>query len=228
MLEKSLYKSILSLCNANNIAMKQFSPGEVVIDNESNHTLYLFASGWYTAWSTSPFGSIHEVGEIDAPSILGEGVFFGSFRKPIKIIAESRGSAFLLDEKNISHMTSLYPHFREMLMRACLATTNERIREANMERTIDYTLADTIESDISRSIPKMLETLKKIFSVPEILWIERHEILKDIYSVKYRSNLGITPVNEKINMHKYLEKKYIHETGFLGEGHAHIFGLISR
>lgn len=84
-------------------------------------------------------------------------------------------------------MTGLYPHFREMLMRACLASTNDRIREANMERTIDYTLSDTIESDTSRSIPKMLETLKKIFDVPDIFWIERHQILRDVYAIKYRS-----------------------------------------
>jgi flavorubredoxin len=86
-------------------------------------------------------------------------------------------------------MTTIYPHFREMLMRACLASTNIRIREANMERTIDYTLVDTIESDVSHSIPKMLENLKKTFSVPEILWVERHEILKNVFSLRYRSNL---------------------------------------
>lgn len=85
-------------------------------------------------------------------------------------------------------MTVLYPHFREMLMRACLSTTNDRIREANIERTLNYTLTDTIESDPTRSIPKMLETLQKIFTLPEVLWIERHEILEDIYSLKYRSN----------------------------------------
>ena len=103
-------------------------------------------------------------------------------------MAESHGIAFILDEKNISHMTSLYPHFREMLMRACLATTNDRIREANIERTIDYTLTDVIESDPTRSIPRMLEILKKTFSVPEIFWIERHEILHDVFSLRYRSN----------------------------------------
>ncbi len=86
-------------------------------------------------------------------------------------------------------MTMIYPHFREMLMRACLSTTNDRIHEANIERTIDYTLADTIESDPARSIPKMLDTLKKIFALPEVLWIERHEILEDVYSLKYRSRL---------------------------------------
>ena len=143
-------------------------------------------------------------------------------------MAESHGIAFILDEKNISHMTSLYPHFREMLMRACLATTNDRIREANIERTINYTLTDVIESDPTRSIPRMLEILKKTFSVPEIFWIERHEILHDIFSLKYRSNHGVIPVNEKIDMRKYMDLKYIHETGFLGEGHAHIFPLSSR
>lgn len=112
-------------------------------------------------------------------------------------------------------MTGLYPHFREMLMRACLASTNDRIREANMERTIDYTLSDTIESDTSRSIPKMLETLKKIFGVPDIFWIERHQILKDVYAIKYRSNQGVVPVNERVEMSKYKEKRYTHEAGFL-------------
>lgn len=113
-------------------------------------------------------------------------------------------------------------------MRACLATTNDRVREANIERTINYTLSDVIESDTYKSIPKMLETLKKTFSVPEIFWIERHEILHDVYSLRYRSNLGVIPVNEKVNMKKFIGEKYIHETVFLGEAHAHIFGLSSR
>lgn len=114
-------------------------------------------------------------------------------------------------------MTTFYPQFRELLMRACLASANERIHEANMERTIDYTLADALETDRNQSIPKMLETLKKIFHVPDIIWIERHQILTDIYAVRYRSNMGVTPVNEKINMMKYTNQKYFHESGFLGE-----------
>ncbi len=111
-------------------------------------------------------------------------------------------------------MTAIHPSFREMLMRACLATANERIREANIERTLNYTLADTLETDGTHGIPKVLETLQKTFSLKEILWIERHEILKDVYSLKYRSGAGITPVNEKVDMEKYREK-YIQETVFL-------------
>lgn len=126
-------------------------------------------------------------------------------------------------------MTILYPSFRENLMRACLATSNERIREANIERTIDYTLIDTIESDRTGSIPKMLEILRKTFAVPEVLWIERHEILEDVYSLKYRSTLGITPVNERIHhMQSYEHQEYSHETGFLGIEHAHVFRIMSR
>ena len=60
-----------------------------MIDHESNHNLYLFESGWYTVWAVSPFGGLHEIGEIDAPSILGEGVFFGSFKKPVKVVTKS-------------------------------------------------------------------------------------------------------------------------------------------
>ena len=35
-------------------------------------------------------------------------------------------------------------------------------------------------------------------------------------------------MNERVDMKKYIEKKYVQEAGFLGEKHAHIFGLTSR
>lgn len=97
-------------------------------------------------------------------------------------------------------MTGLYPHFREMLMRVCLATTNDRIREANIERTLDYALSDTIESDPTRSIPKLLDTLRHIFALSDVIWIERHKILDDVYAIRYRASLGAIPVNERIDM----------------------------
>lgn len=228
MLKKSLYTSLLTQCAKNNIPKKEYHSGDIVVDHETNHFLYLFGDGWYTAFSESPFGTIHEVGEIDAPSTLGEGVFFWSYQKPIKVIAKSEWYAYLLDEKNIEKMTNSYPDFRENLMRACLATANERIREANIERTLDYTLIDTIESDTTRSIPKMLKILQDTFSLPEVLWIERHEILENVYSLRYRSTLGIVPVNERIDMEHYEQESYFHETDFLGTKHAHIFRLTSR
>lgn len=76
MLKKSLYTSLLAQCTKNNIPKKEYHSGDIVVDNETNHFLYLFGDGWYTAFSESPFGTIHEVGEIDAPSTLGEGIFF--------------------------------------------------------------------------------------------------------------------------------------------------------
>lgn len=72
MLQKSIYSSLLSLSEANNIEKKNYRPGDIVLDHESSHILYLFATGWYTVWSESPFGTMHEVGQIDAPSTLGE------------------------------------------------------------------------------------------------------------------------------------------------------------
>lgn len=113
-------------------------------------------------------------------------------------------------------------------MRACLATSNERIREANIERTIDYTLTDALEADETKSIPKMLEILRKIFSLPELIWIERHEILEDVYSIRYRTQSGSLPVHEKIDMKKYEGVAYIYESSFLDIKHAHIFPLTSR
>lgn len=70
MIKKALYTSLLSQCATNNIEKKEYSPGDIVLDHETSDILYLFADGWYTAWSESPFGTIHEVGEIDAPSTL--------------------------------------------------------------------------------------------------------------------------------------------------------------
>ena len=89
MLRKNLFTSILSLCVKHEIPSRSFVEGDIVIDHESNHDLYIFESGWYTVWSVSAFGGLHEIGEIDAPSVLGEGVFFGSFQKPVKVITKS-------------------------------------------------------------------------------------------------------------------------------------------
>ena len=72
MLQKSLYASLLSISEAHNIEKRIYKPGDVVLDHESNHILYLFANGWYTVWSVSPFGTLHEVGQVDAPSTVGE------------------------------------------------------------------------------------------------------------------------------------------------------------
>ncbi len=72
MLQKSLYASLLSISEAHNIEKRIYKPGDIVLDHESNHILYLFASGWYTVWSESPFGTLHEVGQVDAPSTVGE------------------------------------------------------------------------------------------------------------------------------------------------------------
>ena len=74
-------------------------------------------------------------------------------------------------------------------MRACLSTTNERIKEANTERSIGYALVDALETNTFGNIPTLLSTLKNTFSLTDVLWIERHEVLPDLFALKYRESL---------------------------------------
>lgn len=76
MIKKNLFSTILSLCKKYEIESREFHTGDIVLDNESNHNLYIFATGFYSVWSQSAFGGIHQVGEVDAPSVIGEGIFF--------------------------------------------------------------------------------------------------------------------------------------------------------
>lgn len=56
MIEKSLlYTSLVELCEKYTVTKKTYQKGDIVLDHESNHLLYLFVEGWYTAWSESPF-----------------------------------------------------------------------------------------------------------------------------------------------------------------------------
>lgn len=55
MIKKNLFTSILSLCEKYHIESRTYHTGDIVIDNESNHNLYVFSSGWYTVWSESVF-----------------------------------------------------------------------------------------------------------------------------------------------------------------------------
>jgi hypothetical protein len=79
---------------------------------------------------------MHQVGDVDTPSVMGEGIFYGSFRKPVKVIAQQSGMAYILSDTTIAQIARDTPRFYEMLMRSCLAVTNERIQEANTERTL--------------------------------------------------------------------------------------------
>ena len=147
MLKKSLFTSLLNICKDNSVEKRVYIKWESVIDHISDHNIYIFSTGWYSVSSLSLLGWIHEVWEIEPPSMVGEGVFFWAFKKPIKIVCESDtwGEVYVLSEKTIGRISKENDKFHEILMRACLAVTNERINEANTERTIAYTLVDALE-----------------------------------------------------------------------------------
>lgn len=227
MLRKNLFTSLLALISKSWVESREYIEWDIVIDHESNHNLYLFESGWYTVWAVSPFGGLHEIGEIDAPSILGEGVFFGSFKKPVKVVTKSWGKVYILTEKDIARLGRENIGFHETLMRACLAVTNERIREANMERTIGYALVDGLETGHFRTIPTLLSTLKNTFSLTDVIWIERHEVLQDIFSIRFRETSGTFMINERLR-HPLEVTGYAVEKWLFWTGYAHIFALESR
>jgi hypothetical protein len=117
----------------------------------------------------------------------------------VKIICESDfGEVYILSEKMIGSISKENEKFHEILMRSCLAVTNERIGEANIERTIGYTLVDALENKTFGTIPALLSTLKKTFSLSDVLWIERHEVLHDIFSLRFRESKGNLMINERL------------------------------
>jgi hypothetical protein len=137
---------------------------------------------------------------VNTPSIIGEGIFYGAFKKPVRIITEESGLVYKLTDKSIAMIAKENPRFYEILMRSCLAVTNERIQEANTERTLGYALVDALETHTIGNIHTLLSILKKTYSLIDVLWIERHEILHDIFAVKYRESHGNALVNEKIEI----------------------------
>jgi hypothetical protein len=170
---------------------------------------------------------MHQVGEVNTPSIIGEGIFYGAFRKPVRIITEDSGLVYTLTEKSISHIARENPRFYEMLMRSCLAVTNERIQEANTERTLGYALVDALETHTIGNIYTLLSTLKTTFALSDVIWIERHEILHDIFAVKYRESRGNILVNEKIEVPNGSSLEPYVISDFLAPGFAHIHPLFS-
>jgi hypothetical protein len=117
--------------------------------------------------------------------------------------------------------------FYEMLMRSCLAVTNERIQEANTERTLGYALVDALETHTIGNIYTLLSILKKTFSLTDVVWIERHEVLHDIFAVKYRESHGNTLVNEKIDVPNRTSLEPYVIPDFLAPGFSHVYPLLS-
>lgn len=229
MLKKSLFTSLLNICKDNSVEKRVYIKWESVIDHISDHNIYIFSTGWYSVSSLSLLWWIHEVWEIEPPSMVGEGVFFWAFKKPIKIVCESDtwGEVYVLSEKTIGRISKENDKFHEILMRACLAVTNERINEANTERTIAYTLVDALENNTFGTIPALLTTLKNTFSLVDVLWIERHEVLTDIYSIRFQESYGNTPVNARISFNKHQKEPFVDEN-LVDTGISHVFPLVSR
>jgi CRP-like cAMP-binding protein len=228
MLKKSLFTSLLKICKEHNVEYKIYKQWDIVMDDISDHNLYIFEKWLFTVSAKSGLGWVHEVGEIDSPSIIGEWVFFGTFRKPVKVVLDSEeGGVYLLSEKMIANITEKNIFFREMLMRACLAVTSERIAEANTERTLGYTLVDALENRDFESIPALLSTLSKTFSVSDAIWIERHEVLHDIFAMRYRDSHGPIPVNTRVTLDHHRKEPYVEEWLF-DSGYSHIYPLCSR
>jgi hypothetical protein len=228
MLKKTLFTSLISLCREADVERRLYKKDDIVIDHISDHNIYVFTQGWYTVSSISALGGIHEVGEIESPSMIGEWVFFWAFKKPVKIVCQSNEwEVYVLSEKKIGAIARDNHDFHEILMRCCLAVTNERINEANTERTLGYTLVDALEKWTFDTIPWLLSTLKTTFSLTDILWVERHQVLHDVYALRYRETRGNTPVNERIILDKHKKEPYTQEDIYESP-YAHIYPLISR
>lgn len=227
MIKKNLFTSVLSLCEKYHIESRKYHTGDIVIDHESNHNLYVFASWWYTVWSESAFWWMHQVGEVDSPSVIGEGIFYGAFKKPIRVVTEQPWTVYILTEKTIALIAKENIRFYEILMRSCLAVTNERIQEANTERTLGYALVDALETHSIGNIHTLLTVLKDTFSLSDVMWIERHEILSDIFAVKYRESHGNIPVNERIDLLNRKSKVPYTLPEFIPGKFAHVYPLLS-
>lgn len=112
-------------------------------------------------------------------------------------------------------------------MRTCLVVANERIHEANTERTLGYALVDALETHSFGNIHKLLTILKDTFSLTDVIWVERHEILRDIFSIRYRESHGNMPVNERIFLPEGDSSEPYIIPDFFSEGNAHIYPLVS-
>ncbi len=147
---------------------------------------------------------MHEVGDIEAPNVIGESIFFEQYNKPVKVTAKTAGELYKLHPQKIEELDRTHPQFREKLMQACLISTNTRLREANLERTLDYALSDYFEKHITEGVAPCLKLLKKTFHLKDVIWIERHKILKDVYAIKHIASNGEVPINERIDIEKEL------------------------
>lgn len=226
MLKKSFFTTLIANCEEQQLEKHFFRKWDTVLDYAHDHNIYVFVSGRYTISVVSALGTWHEIGELQSPNIIGEWVFFGTFRKQVRIRCDEEWYIYTLDEKVISSICKKHPLFRENLMRACLAVANERLSEANVERILAYGLSDALESNSFGTIPKLLSTLRDTFSLEDVLWIERHEVLQDIFAIRYRASLDNNLVNERVADIQKDHEPYMREN-WLWDGYFHVFPFIS-
>ncbi len=224
----TLFDTISEICTSEACEVYTFEPGDIVVDHENNPYLFFITEGYYIVEFLSPFDTMHEVGDIEAPNIIGESIFFEQYHKPVKVTAKTPGKLYKLHAQKIQEINEKHPGFREKLMQASLISTNTRLREANLERTLDYALSDYFEKHINEGVVPCLKLLKKTFHLKDVIWIERHKILKDVYAIKYIASNGDEPINERIDIEKELtENLHSMETFPYGIPYTSLFPIES-
>ncbi len=202
--EKSLHQ-ILTYCQKH-LPPVQYFPGDIVIDYETNPYLYIFESGNYSVKAHLLQGDNYEIGNIAAPDIIGEGILIGHDHKAVRIESIDGGIAYRLTREDVEAASKKNASFYKDLTTICLFSSNKRIGEANIERMLLYTMDEYIENHDQKNIIPLLQSMKELFSMEAVYWIERHEILENVFAIRYSSENNL-PINELINMKPFQGKE---------------------
>lgn len=138
------------------------------------------------------------------------------------------GIVYRMTKKDIDKASKKDPLFVEYLTTTCLLSSNNRVSEANTERMLLYTMSEYLEDVEQRSILPLLRSMKQLFSMHSVFWIERHPILEDVFAVRYSSE-SIYPINNRVNMDQYKSMEGICIRNFEGEsGCTFIFPISTK
>lgn len=209
---------ILDYCKKN-LTPVNYLPGEVIVDHAYSPYLYIFESGNFSVKTRLLQWANYEIGNIHAPDIMGEWILFGHEMKAVRVESIDSGVVYQITKEDIDKISLIDANFYRDLTTVCLLSSNSRINEANIERMLLYTMGEYLEDHEQKNVIPLLQSMKHLFDMNSIYWIERHEILEDVFAIRYSSE-NIYPINELIDMKPYKDKEWICIRGFEWENNC--------
>ncbi|MDD4151367.1 MAG: cyclic nucleotide-binding domain-containing protein [Candidatus Gracilibacteria bacterium] len=193
---------------------KQLKKGEILFDEGRVDTnLYIIKSGRLSVqkYTDTKKTNSKELAILQTGDFFGEGNFKNDLAKKTKIVALENSNVLSIEgQKDLKNFIRENPEIGTELLFHIIDKTNNRLNETNAQIAINYEIDTTIRElkEINQnSLINLIDKIKSLINADYVVFIEKHNIVKNYFTIKYDSriigkflNIGIESENGIFNL----------------------------